>query len=212
MGNSCTRWHAKVLAKKAEVQVDLSQLHTRLPFCFERMAGEFDLPLNLGVRTIPVGDFVQLGRREEPLLAIIPVSREAKKRIDSLEDIGKSGLEMLKNGVSASIMDHESPWRRIARVETDLGLVQVEVRVVAKVSGMMQVEESTGSWLRKGGYNLVGRAGGTVEVMVRGRFETEFDRRRETVLTYVITAVIVLPAILIHLIRRQHSAVAQRRP
>ena len=99
-------------------------------------------------------------------------------------------------------MSCSARWHRVQRLETDVGVIIIEVRVSTDVVGICRLEMKPGSWLHRGGAYLVGSAEGYVEVYVRSRFETSEDKSIFSGLRMLaLSALAVVPVILYKVVR-----------
>lgn len=198
MGNA-TSWHAQVLPERKEVVVNLSHFRGYLPFDFEITKGTFELPFNLGSRTLMIGDFVPLAQRDVPAMARVDVRAEQRHRIRYSYEIGEENVSRLSAGVRKEILRYSSEWRHLGRHDTDLGVVIVEARVEAEVDGLLSLENAPSGWFKGGGHDLVGRAEGSVGVYVRARFETESDRRSDFYFKLVVGIATIVPFVMLRI-------------
>eukprot|EP00271_Cylindrocystis_brebissonii_P010729 TRINITY_DN2704_c0_g1_i1.p1 TRINITY_DN2704_c0_g1~~TRINITY_DN2704_c0_g1_i1.p1 ORF type:complete len:223 (-),score=24.54 TRINITY_DN2704_c0_g1_i1:134-802(-) len=201
MGNSFS-YRAVCSPRRGEVMFDLTKLNATLSFEAGNAKGAFFLPFNLGHQTVPVGDLLALARQDVPVMARVIVGVERKKRLEGADSLGPKNVERLAEGISQPLMIKDSEWRICTRVDTDIGMIVVETRIVADVMGVTKLEMTPGGWLTRAGANIVGRAEGNVELYVRVRFEMQCDRFMGWFQTLTWTGMIVLPVIAIRAARR----------
>lgn len=193
MGNTPS-WSAQCYPDRREVSFDLSRFQSYLPYEIDGLRGTFHLPFNLGHRTLQLEDFIALARQDVPALARVEVDVERKRKI--YNEISQKNVDRLVVGMSQPIMKCDSEWRRTQRLDTDLGLIIVETRIVGDVAGILKMEMQPSGWLQRGGAHLVGKAEGSVEIYVRARFEMEKDRM-EAKLAAIVTGVFAVGSVLL---------------
>lgn len=198
MGNA-TSWSAWVLPDRKEVVVNLSHFRGYLPYEFEITRGTFELPFNLGSRTLMVGDFIPLAQRDVPAMARVDVRTEQRHRIRYSYEIGEENVVRLSAGMRKEVLRYSSQWKHLGRHDTDLGVVIVEARVQADVDGLLSIENAPSGWFKGGGHDLVGRAEGSVVIFVRARFETEGDRRSDFYFKLLVGLATLVPIVMLRI-------------
>ena len=113
----------------------------------------------------------------------------------------RSYMQRRKSITKLKQLSCSARWQRVQRLETEIGVIIMEVRVSTDVVGICRLEMQPGSWLNRGGAYLVGTAEGYVEVYVRSRFETSEDKSVFNGLRVLaLSALAVVPVILLKVV------------
>lgn len=189
-------WSASYSEERNEVVVNLKRLRANLPFNFQTLNGSVTLPFNLGRQAIRLGDVLQLARKDIPVMARLEVHSQRKIVLSASAVIERATVDRLATGVSQPILKEITSWQRVKRIDTDSGIVVVEVRLVPDVSGILKLGVAPVGWFGGVQRILLAEAEGSVEIYVRARFERQDEHLNRKIVAGAATVIAAVPFVL----------------